>query len=212
MLLCVSSLAQSNIVGTLSPKLKKIMLDHPEAAKILTNAISNSFSNKTVRLFYFYSDDGSEAKAFHYYPNTIGLPEVVLCVRENQSPLDEFITILFETLNSNGESSFAKLSQDAYYGTITREQFAMGILQYEFEATKNTRAALLTLEFGKKEINESYYYRKFAECPTNFDGFLSYSKKISPQREAFKEYELKYDSLRKIYNDSNSLTNSPTKN
>jgi hypothetical protein len=208
MLLSASSWAQeSNIVSAVSPKLKKFMSDHSEAAKIFTIAISSAFSNKTVRLYYFYSNDDSKARAFHFYPNTAGLPEVVLCVRENQTPLDEFITTLFETQNSKRENEFWKLCQDAGSGNISREQFAKEILQYEFEATKSTRATLLTLKFGKK-IHDSHYYRSFIECPTNFDDFLSYSKKVSQDRDVTKEYELKYDSLRKMYIDSNSSSNS----
>ena len=212
-LLCASSWAQeSNIVSTASPKLKKFMSDNPEAKKTLNDAISNAFSNRTVQLYYFYSEDESQARAFHYYPNTVGLPEVILSVREDQTPLDEFSCILFETLNSKNESGFAKLTADACSGVVPREEFARKILQYEFEAIKYTRAALLKLKLSKKEIKESYYYRKFAGCPGNFDDFLSYSKKISPDRDAFKEYELKYDSLRKMHDDSNSISNSPAKN
>jgi len=95
---------------------------------------------------------------------------------------------------------------------LAREQFATEISRFEFEATKDTRSILLTLKFRKKEINESYYYRKFIECPTNFDGFLSYSRRVSPHRDAITEYELKYDSLRKMYHETNSVSNSPTKN
>jgi hypothetical protein len=217
-LLGASSWAQgNNILSTVSPKLKIFMSHHSEAAKILTDAFSSSFSNKTVRLNYFYSNDesDSEARAFHYYPNTVGQPEVVLCVRENQSPLDEFISVLFETLNSKSEAGFTKLSQDAYYGTISREQFAKEVRRYEFEAIKSTRAALVTLKFGKKETNGSYYYTRLIECPTEFADFLPYSKRISPNRDFDKEYELQYDSLRKVYSeyhDSNSPSNSPAKN
>jgi len=210
-LLCVSSLAQSNIFSEASPKLKNFLSENPEAAKVFTNAIANAFSNRTVRLFYFYSDDESVARAFHFYPNTVGTPDVMLCIRENQTPLDEFITTLFETLNTKKESAFAELSQNAYFGKITKEQFAKGIIRNEFEATKSVRSTLLTLKFGTNEIREAYYYQKYIECPTNFDDFLTYSKKVS-QRDAMKEYELKYDSLRKMYNDSNSASNSPAKN
>jgi hypothetical protein len=218
MVLCASSWAQgSNVIGEVSPKLKTFLSDNPVAIKILTNAISSAFSNRTARLLYFYSNDKSEfeARAFHYYPNVVGQPEITLCVRENQIPLDEFIAILFETLNSKGEPGFTKLSQDAYYGTISREQFAKEVRRYEFEAIKNTQAALITLKFSKKEINGSFYCRRFIECPTDFADFLTYSKKISPNRDLDKEYELQYDSLRKMYyvnHDSDSLSNSPVKN
>jgi hypothetical protein len=205
MLLCASSWAQdNNILSTVSPKLKKLISDYPEASKVFTNIISNTFSNKTVRLYYFYSDDESEERAFHYYPNTVGLPEIVLCARENQTPLDEFICILFETMNTKNESGFAKLFEAAHSGSVSREQFARDILQYEFEATKNIRTLLLTLKFGNKETIDSYYYSRLINCPNEFESFLEYSKKVSPHRDAFKNYELYYDSLRKTDNVSNS--------
>ena len=210
MLFCVSSLAQSNsIVSETSPKLNKFLSDNPDAAKVFTNAIANAFSNKTVQLFYFYSNDESQARAFHFYPNTVGSSDVMLCIRENQTPLDEFVTTLFETLNTKNESAFAELSQNAYSGTITKEQFAKGILQNEFEATKNVHSILLELKLGTNEVNESYYYGKFVECPTNFNGFLTYTKKVSQNRDVMKEYELKYDSLRKMYFDSLSNSVAP---
>jgi hypothetical protein len=213
MLCCVSSWAQSNnIVNEASPNLKKFLLNDPEAAKVFTNAIVNAFSNKTVQLFYFYSNDESQARAYHFYPNQVDSPDVMLCIRENQTPLDEFITTLFETLNTQKETAFTELSQNAYYGNITKEQFAKGVLRNEFEATKSIRSILLTLKFGTKEINDSHYYGRFIECPTNFDDFLAYSKKVSQDRDVMKEYELKYDSLRKMYNDSNSASNSPARN
>jgi hypothetical protein len=207
-LFCASSWAQSNsIINETSPKLKKFLLDNPQAEKIFTNAISTAFSNKTVQLFYFYSDDKSQARAYHFYPKTVGSPDVMLCIRENQTPLDEFITTLFETLNTKKENAFAELSQDAYSGAITKEQFAKGILRNEFEATKSVQSILLELKLGTNELNGSYYYSKFSQCPTDFDDFLAYSKKVSQNRDVMKEYELKYDSLRKMYFDSNTATN-----
>ena len=212
-LLCASSWAQqSNIISGVSPKLKKFISNYPEAAKIFTNAISDAFSNKTVRLYYFYSNDESEVRYLHYYPNTVGLPEVALCIRENQCPLDEFIGILYETINSKNESAFTKLSQEAYLGTISKEQFSKHILQYEFEAGTSTRAALLTLKLRKAETDESDFYHSFTECPTNFDDFLPFCKKVYPQWRGDKDYEIKYDSLRKMYSDFNSASNSPVKN
>lgn len=213
--LCAPSWAQeTNLINSCSPKLKKFVLEHPEARQALTRAISEAFSKKTIGLYYFYSDDESIARTFHYYPNAADLPEVVLCLRENQNPTDQFICILFETLNSQNENKFTNLMAQAYLGTIPKEHFAKEILRYEFEATKSVRTSLPLFKFGKKEIKDSHYYRWFIECPTNFEDFLSYSKKGS-QRDVFQEYELKYDSLRKEYIDANSVSsvsNSPAKN
>jgi hypothetical protein len=208
-LLCAPSWAQSsNVASEVSPKLKKFLSDNPQVAKLFTNTISTVSSNRTIQIFYFYSDNESEARSFHFYPNTTGFPDVMLCVRENQTPLDEFITVFFEIQNSKGENYFQNLEQEAYYGTISRERFAKEILQNEFQATTNVRSTLLSLRLPTNDIVNSDYYQSFKECPTNFEGFLKYSKKASPDRDVVKEYESKYDSLRKMYLDSNSPSNS----
>jgi len=212
LLFCASSFAQTNtILATASPKLKKFISNHPDAGKMLETAFSTAFSNRTSRLFYFYSNTESEARAFHYYPNTADFAEVVICVRENQNVFDEFITLFFEILNSRNESGFTKLFDEAYQGTISKKQFAEGILKYEFEATKDVQSALLTLKLDKQETDKAYYYRKFIECPSDFKDFLSYTRKVSTQRDPLKEYELRYEALRKAFRDAGTPPASPSK-
>ncbi len=207
-LLCAPSWAQSsNATSEVSPKLKKFLSDNPQVANLFTNAVSSASSNRTIQIFYFYSDNESEARSFHFYPNAAGLPEVMLCVRENQTPLDEFITVFFEIQNSKRENYFQNLEQEAYYGTISREQFAKEVLQNEFQATTNVRSTLLSLKLQTNDIVNSDYYQSFKECPTNFEGFLKFSKEASPDRDVMKEYESKYDSFRKMYPDANSPSN-----
>jgi len=199
MLMCSSSLAQeSKFLGGLSPRLRKLLAGHPAAMKTLTSALSDAFSSKTYGVYYFYSDDKSDAKAFHFYPEKAGLPEVMVCVRENQTPLDEFTTMLFETLNAKGENRFAKLCENARAGTISRAEFAREILRVEFEAVKNTRDLLATLKFRKKEMAEAHSYDRLMHCPGKFEDYLSYLQMDSHNRDVIKEYELKYDSMRKM--------------
>lgn len=191
---CVGSWAQNTFESHLSPKLRQFLIEHPGAMNALTNSVSEAFSNRTCSVLYFYKENSSEARAYHFYPNTIGLPDVMLCVSEQQKPLDEFITLLFEALNSRGEARFTELSNAARSGTVSRSQFAREILRQELEATKSTREIVLKLKLGKKEKTE--FYRIFAECPNDFDPFLAYSKRIG-NRDVVKEYETKYDQLRK---------------
>jgi hypothetical protein len=189
---------ESSVASRVSPKLKQFLADHREAARILTNSISEVFSNRAVAIFYFYSEDESTARAFHFYPGTVGTVDVVICVRENQQPLDEFICLLFETLNSRGEPQFTKLCEQAQAGTVSREDFVRGILKTEFEATKSSRALLASIKVGRKESAASQYYKHFTGCPTEFEAFLSYTKRLSRSRDVFKEYAAQYDALRKI--------------
>lgn len=196
------------MLNTVSPELKKLLIDNPSAPKLLTNLLAEAFPNRTVRLYYFYSNNESEPRAFHYFPNAIGVADVVICVQENQSPLDQFICLLFEILNSTGESRFATLLNEAKAGNISRTEFAKGMVIIEFDATKKTREMLLKLRFNGKAAAESHYYGRFIECPTDFDAFIVYQKKARSRRNPIEEYEVKYDSLRKMYQNSNPSTNS----
>jgi hypothetical protein len=187
---------QSSLESRMSPKLHQFMKDHPAASASLQSSFSEVFSNRTVWVFYFYTGDDSEARAFHFYPNTVGLPEVTICVCENQQPADQFITMLFEVLNARGEKRFNELADEARARSIPKAEFVREVLRQEFEATKRTRDLVLAIKFSRKEKSASHYYRLFAECPTTFDDFLSYTKRVSGKRDAMKEYEAKYDSLR----------------
>ncbi|HEY3857183.1 MAG TPA: hypothetical protein VGO67_22585 [Verrucomicrobiae bacterium] len=180
-----------------SPKLKKFLSEHPLAEKTLTNTISKVFSNRTVDLFYFYDDDdNTKPPAYHYYPRGQGDAEVIICVRENQVPLDEYFCLLFETLNSRSEADFKKLTQEAREGKISRDDFAWGILRSEFTAALDTRTALMNLNLDKSDTIGSYHYNRVLNSPTNFNDFLLYIKKDS-KRDVFKEYQEKYDAIRK---------------
>ena len=179
-----------------SLKLRQFLSEHPAAAKVLTNSIKRVFLNRTVDLFYFYSDDETEPRAFHYYPSAIGTAEVIICVRENQQPFDEFSSVLFEILNTRNEARFVKLTDDARAGKVSRDEFARGILRSEFDAVLDTKASVIALKLDKLATAGSYFYTRLLNCPSKFDDFLSYSKKVS-KRDVFKEYQEKYDEMRK---------------
>lgn len=182
-----------DVLSMASPKLKKLVADYPAAAKVLTNSFAEVFPGKRVQLYYFYTDDESKPRAFHSYPDATGIS---ISIRENQHPWDEFITLLFEGINTKGEKQFGKLCQEAKAGAISRTDFAKGILRIEFEAMKTTRDLVAGLKPAEKEKAESHYYKKVVECPGSFDDFLSITKNGSSKRDVIKHYELQYDYLR----------------
>jgi hypothetical protein len=199
-LLCFTSNAEGSwIEGRLSPKLTKLLNDYPAALKVLTNAFAESFTNRAVGVFYYYSNNKDEPRASHFYPATYGSPEVCICVEENQHPLDEFITLLYETLNARGEARFKKLTEEARAGTVSKDEFVRGVLKIEFEATSTTRDILASLSFKQKEIRGAYYHKLFKGCPQDFKGFLAYTKDVSAGRgwDAFQFYGKEYDALHK---------------
>jgi hypothetical protein len=197
-----------NFFDSVSPKLNKFLIDNPAACKVLTNALVNAFATNSLTLYYFYSDDESQARAYHYYPNTAGSASVYIFVRENQTALDEFIALFFETLNTKGQDRFVKLFEKAKAGTISKSEFAKEILKVEFEAMKKAQAVFTSLKFSKKETNKSDLYRVVVECPTEYEEFELHCTKDSPHRDPIKEYESKYDLLRKVSEDSTPQTNS----
>jgi hypothetical protein len=111
--------------------------------------------------------------------------------------LDQFISLLFETLNSRGEKQFRNLFEDAYNGSISKDVFVNTIRRLEFAQTLNARALLLPLHFSKKEIKQSHDYKILMDCPLDYQGFLAYLKVVAPKRNMVEEYEDEYDELRK---------------
>ncbi len=185
---------QTNIVSMLSPKHRKLMTANPTALSMLTNAFCTACTNKSVAVHYFY--DPSRTRAGHYYPVTVGEADVVLCIREDQQPWDEFICIVYELQNAGNGERFGELSQRAQSGSISRTEFATEILRAEFDAMKTTRGLLRNLKLSKKEKMGSYFYPIIMSCPADLQGFLTYTKTASAPRDVMKEYEAKYDAIR----------------
>ncbi|HEV2455985.1 MAG TPA: hypothetical protein VGY98_17100 [Verrucomicrobiae bacterium] len=193
-LLCISSRAQgTNIYGMLSPKLRQFVASHPELSSSFSNVLSETFSNRAVQLYYYYTDDESMPRASHYY---VSKSSVVIGIRENQQTSDQYICLVFEMLNSNGEKQFYSLTEKAQSGKISRTDFAKGMLRQEFQAVKKVQKLLRDLEHSKTVFSESEYYKGFMECPDTFEGFLNYTTSAISERNEVKQYEQLYDSMR----------------
>lgn len=175
---------------------------------MFTRIAWESFTNRDVRFYYFYTQDESIPRASHYYPNDYPTEnEVWIYIKADQQPVDEFFCVIFEMLNSEGEKRFQELMSQARAGTILRTNYALEITRQEFVATKRTHDLIGRLKFTRKEISSSQYYKRFLECPDGFEDFLVYQKKVvkGSQRDPIKEYETQYDLIRK----RDPTTNSP---
>lgn len=193
--LSLSGHAQTNTtLSMLSPKLREFLAAHAAASHGLNTALAEAFVNRKVHIFYFYTDNDTADRAYHMYPSA---DRVVVAVRENQEPADEFICLFFELLNSTNEKSFEALFRKASAGELSREAFANEVLKLEFKSLIKTRDLLGSFKFKKSEIQTSYEYDHFLKCPDKFEDFTAYAKTLNPQRDVFKEYESKYDLLRK---------------
>jgi len=196
MLLCLTGWAQGNrVLGMCSPKLRQFLNKHAEALQVFTNTFNAAFAHRSVEIYYFYSEDKSVPAASHDYLEEGG---VRIRIRENQTPPDEFISLLFEVINSESQGHFEELIAKARAGTVSRRDFAEEMLRTEFKAVEKTRALLPNLKFTKREKFDSYGYRQFSNCPEGFKEFLAYTKNVdAPHRDAVEVYESAYDVLRK---------------
>jgi hypothetical protein len=177
----------------LSPKLREFLDHNASAAQLLDNVLSEAFTNRSLQLYYVYSP--SQPLACHYYTETNG---VVIAIREDQQILDEFLCLVYESLNSENEADFQELFHRAELGTISKEDFAHEILRVEFKSAKQAKTLISKLKLPKKETSKSYYYKRFIGCPDSFEEFLASIKKDSTNgQDAIKDYEMKYDLLRK---------------
>ena len=158
----------------MSPHLSQFLATHSGASALFSNVLFEAFAVRSFQLYYFYTDDTNTASAFHFYPAE---SSVVIVIRENQQPSDQYFCLIFEMLNSEHEKQFEVFSQEVQAGTISRTNFAIGILRQEFGAVGIMKALLRHFNLSKKEMKESYYYKSFTDCPDTFDGYLSYSQK-----------------------------------
>lgn len=197
---CLLSRAQeTNIYSAMSPELKQFFADHPGAAISLSNVLSEAFSNQTVQLYYFYTDDESLPRAVEYSPDEFS---VAIGIRENQELSDQCIGLVFEILNSemNSESEkrFNELTEKALSGKISRTDFAKGMLYPIFQSAKRTQKLLPNFKLSKTEIAKSFYYKPTIECPETFEAFLN------KESSTVSYFERAYDSLRGAQQESNT--------
>jgi hypothetical protein len=190
-----SSFAQeSGIVSMVSPKLRQFLKIHPDALQVLTNTVSEAFTRKSLQLYYFYTTNDFVDRSYHYYPSD---SVVGVCIRENQEPLDEFISLVFETLNSENEDQFQTIIRKAESGDVSRNDFAQEIIKIEFIAEKQVIKTIEHLKLTEKEKSDSHFYKEEVACPDEFKDYISYIRQLSPGRDPVKAYEAQYDLLRK---------------
>src|SRR6478609_9041861 len=194
LMLCAPIHAQGeNMVTMFSPQLREFLATHRQAFQVLSNTVWECFTNRTLQVYYFYSNDESRARAMHYYPAEA---VVGIMIRGNQEPLDEFISFVFEAQNSLGEKRFEALAESARSGTISESEFIDKFRRVEFDAILRTKKLLAGLKLSKREINKSYFYKRFSGAPEDFEEYRSYVKKVSPLRDPEKHYKAEYESLR----------------
>ena len=192
--LSVASAAQTTLDLQLSPKLRLFLAGNPSAHQTLTNCFDQTLKNRPIQVYYFYSDDESIPRASHCYPDQRILGFII---RENQEPLDEYVSVLLEVVNLGEEKRFLELWRKADAHKISKSDFVREVQKTEFPAMKKTRDLLMGLNLGTNDVAKSEFYWRLRGIPDDFDEFLRYRKRISPHMDAAKDIERDYDATRK---------------
>lgn len=182
--------SRGDIVDSLSPKLRAILVQHPAAKDMLTNAFSKAFAGKHVQLFYFYCGDTNTTPGFHFYR---GEGFVNIAVSEKEDPWDQYVVVLGETINSKHEKSFTKLFEEAQRGRLSRTEFPLKVLRLEHQTAMQTRGLIKELKLSEAELAGAALCRRLLNCPDDFDEFLAYVKSQENGRNPVLEYERVYD-------------------
>jgi len=183
---------ETNIFAMLSPNLRQFLDNHTGAAQILNQVIREAFPKKSVLVYYFYST--GEPNAYHWYSeNSV----IAIAVREEQQPLDEFLCLTYETLNTENEDSYLEIFKRVKLGTITKEEFVREILKNEYNCTRRLQVLIGDLKLQKREISKSTIYNRMDACPNTFEDYLTKARKAAtPKLNPIKYYEMEYEHLR----------------
>mgnify|MGYP001132710264 CR=1 FL=1 len=109
------------------------------------------------------------------------------------------VSVAFECINAKVKDQFVENFIRAANGTIQKKQFVLTILQHEFETVQQIKSLILEYDFPATDtdIEQSYFYSRFINAPEEFDEFIKYVDRVSPQRKLFKRYERIFDKLSK---------------
>ncbi len=129
-----------------SPKQRSFLRENPKALKTLNTVVAEAFATRSVQIYYYYSSDKTRPIASHYYPTDSA---VGIIIKAEQEALDEYLSILFECINSHGEPRFKRIFESAQKGEISRREFALEILKVEFEALGKMKGLLEGLNLSK---------------------------------------------------------------
>jgi hypothetical protein len=185
---------ETNKVDMFSPKLRGFLDSNASAAQLLNKVLCDAFAKRGIQIYYFYSTN--QPRAYHYYTES---NSVVIAIREDQQSLDEFLSLVYESLNSENEEGFVKLMQKAERGKIAKGDYAHEMLKGEYKAAKKAQSLIRKLTFSSEDIAGSFFYQRIANCQDNFDGFLAAIEEeaTTSRRDPLKYYEAQYDLLRK---------------
>jgi hypothetical protein len=177
----------------LSPKVRQFLLANPDTAKVMESVYDEAFTKrgKVLTLHYFYTECASCPGAAHFFEDD---SVVMITVREDQAPLDEYLSIVFEMLNSMGEKRFRELEGKAIAGDISREDYVLETRRNEFLAFRRLKELVRPLKIPEVDAKQSLYYKSFSKYGNDFGLFNDAISK----RTVKDDYDKDYDILRKM--------------
>lgn len=193
LLLCstlVAHAATSDFLSTVSPKLKEFLAKNPAASNTLYEVLTVQQTARKYGLVYFYTTNVLISAAQHSY---LADDVVAIAVREDQEPIDEYLCLTFELLNSSNEPKFAQIVDDARKNNLSREDFAKRFVETEFIAVKKLKSLLPKMKLDPKVTSSSSYYTNFQNIPDSFEQFYAQTQERSGGWDYLKRYQSYYD-------------------
>lgn len=169
----------------------KIMEESPKVYQFLIEAFNGYYT--TVPLAWDPTRPNDNAYAEH--KPSVDRKYINIRVSPGLSPLDQVASMVYEAMNAQNEKQFAKITEEAHAGSLTKTEFILEILRLEHKSLKKTRAFLSNQESYKDiDLSQTIFYRKMNGTPENFDDFIQYLQQIKrDEYDVFKHYSDFYD-------------------
>jgi len=173
------------------PSAGVLLKSSPEIYQFLVRAFSGAYTS--VPLIWYANEPQGNA----YAENTPTHDNSMIIIRVSSKLCgpDQVAALVYESINAQNEALFAKLSRDAYLGSLSKTEFILGILRLEHKTLKKVRRFLVSRKpFKALDESKTDFYRKMMNTPSKFDEFVKYLHRIKrPEFDIFDIYGQFYD-------------------
>jgi tetratricopeptide (TPR) repeat protein len=180
----------SDFLKTLSPELQQFLRENDSASKYLAGILEVQLRVRAFTVIYTTNYFGSTACHVNKRPD---LAEIWLS--KGEEPLDEYLSLVYELLNSSHEEKFRNVREQASAKKISRRDFIREFIKIEQEAHLKLKADLRKLALSDKDIASSRQYELQLKMPDTFEEFYLGCKNVSDDWSPARDYSQMYDSL-----------------
>lgn len=182
----------------LSTKLRSFLATNVAASNALNEVVTTQQAVGTATVWYFYTTDKTRPTAAHY---PLGATSVSIVINADQTPMDEYVDLLFELINVRHADQFREVLAKAADSKIPKSEFPREILKIEFEAMQKTKELVRKLKFSPKDVEASDELKHLFKSADTFDAFYAELKMRAKdgKHDPIKDYETQFEAYEKQY-------------